>query len=196
MSRRIMLLAVLLVAFVGCADRDEAPTPGDRVRLPEPDDAIDEPLMLALAIAKNFHHEAKVYMADGKPDEAIAAVEKILAVAFPKEAPEGEDVRADAHALLAKLYIGLGRLEDAMKAAEAGIAAATRESFFVANLHTVRGEVLQAQAIALALTGTTDEIKAQVTAIRRQAIDAFERSNAIVVPLQQRLYQQIKDERP
>jgi tetratricopeptide (TPR) repeat protein len=198
MTRLILSLCFLTAATVllACADRDEAPSPDDRVRVTEPEDAVDEPLMLALAVAKNFHHEAKVYMADGKPDEAIAAVQKILSVQFPDGAPEGEDVRLDAHAMLAKLYIGQGRLDDAMKAADAGLAAATRDSFFRANLHTVRGEVLQAQALALAATGDTDEIKAQVSAIRRQAIEAFEASNAIVVPLQERLYNRIKDAQP
>lgn len=200
MSRRPFLLAALLAVigaastFVACADRDE-PDTHDRVKLPAPEDQIDEPLMLALAIAKNFHHEAKVYMADGKPDDAIAAVQKILAIEFPAGAPEGEDVRLDAHAMLAKLYIGQTKLDDAMKVADAGIAAATRDSFFLANLHTVRGEILQAQALALDATGTTDTIKQQVTALRRQAIEAFDRSNSIVIPLQERLYQQIKDER-
>ncbi len=200
--RRLIPLATTLglasfSMFGACDDRDaDATDTADRVRLPQPDDAIDEPLMLALAVAKNFHHEAKVYMADGKPEDAIAAVRKILEVRFPDGAPEGEDVRLDAHALLGKLLVGQRRLDDAMNIVETGIAAATRDSFFLANLHTVRGEVLQAQALALEATGTTDAIKAEVSAIRRRAIEAFDQSNAIVVPLQERLYQKIKDERP
>ena len=197
---RFWILAVLAAAlgaasaFVGC---DDPPSDtSDRVRLPDPDDAIDEPLMYALALAKNFHHEAQVYMADGKPDEAIAAVEKILQVRFPDGAAEGEDVRLDAYAKLGKLHLAQGNREEAMKWVQRGLDAATRDSFFRANLHTVRGEILHADADALAATGDTDDIKAKVTALRKEAIMAFEASNAIVVPLQERLYQQAKDRQP
>ncbi len=193
-----LVLAALIAAVIGVAVAcDDPPADkNDRVQLPEPDDTIDEPLMYALSLAKNFHHEAQVYIADGKPLEAIAAIEKILQVEFPDGAPEGEDVRLDAYAKLGKLYLGQGNREEAMKWVQRGIGASTRKSFFLANLHTVRGEILQADAEALAATGDTDDIKAKVTAIRKEAIMAFEESNAIVVPLQERLYQQAKDRQP
>ena len=59
--------------------------------------------MIALSKAKNFHHKAKVYMSDGNIAEAIASVREILSLQFPAGAPEAEDVRNDARALLAKL---------------------------------------------------------------------------------------------
>lgn len=188
------LLLALTLSVIGVACDDPSTTAeGDNVRITDPEDAIDEPLMYALSLAKNFHHQAAVYMADGKPAEAIAAIEKILQVRFPDGAPEAEDVKLDAYARLGKLHLVQGDREAAMKAVQQGIAASTRDSFFRANLHTVRGEVLQADAEALAATGDTDEIKAQVAALRKEAILAFEASNEIVIPLQERLYQQVKE---
>src|SRR4051812_48738118 len=85
-------------------------------KLADPSDVIDEDLMISLAQAKNFHHKAKVYMSDGKLDDAIATVRKILTLEFPKNAPEAEDVRLDARALLAKLLIERGgQLDEALR---------------------------------------------------------------------------------
>lgn len=185
---------VTLLACFACSGDERSDDPDDRVKLAEPEDAIDEPLMLALLQAKNFHHQAKVYMTDGNMAEALVAVRKILTVPFPEGAPEGEDVRLDARALLAKLLVGQRSLDEAMKVVDDGLAAATRDSFFVANLHTVKGEVYKAIAEALDAEGTpAATVKAKE--LRRAAIEAWTRSNQISEPLQQRLYDQIKAER-
>lgn len=184
-----VIFATMLVAAVtsmvvwGCVDFDSGSRAGDRsvTQLTEPSDAIGERLMIALGRAKNFHRKAKVYMADGKVDDAIAAVEQILTVEFPPGAPEGEDVKLDAHALLAKLLLGKGDLERATKVVDDGIAAATRDSFFLGNLHTVRGELLEARAADL--DPKTDEGRAA----RKAAIEAYDASNAIFERVQKRL---------
>ncbi|HUJ58560.1 MAG TPA: hypothetical protein VLX92_08710, partial [Kofleriaceae bacterium] len=96
----IVLCCALLAA--GCSacssSSDHEPPPG--TRLTEPSDAIDQDLMIALSQAKNFHHKAKVYMSDGNVPAAIASVREILSLKFPPGAPEADDVRADARALL------------------------------------------------------------------------------------------------
>lgn len=176
------LIPVLALALVAC-DRADEPRPTARVtQVACPEDAIDESLMLALGQAKNFHHKAKVYMSDGKPDLAIAAVQSVLAVRFPDGAPEAEDVRADARALLAKLLLAQGQPDAAMSEIDAALAAATRDSFFVANLYTVRGEILEAQA---ATADGADATRARE--LRRQAIAAYDKSIAINSALQARL---------
>ena len=53
---------------------------------------------------------------------------------------------ADARALLAKLLVSQNQLEEAMRTVEEGLAQSQRESFFVANLHTVQGEIHEARA--------------------------------------------------
>ena len=101
--------------------------------------AISEELMLALAQAKNYHHKANVLVADGNPAQAIVTVRQILALRFPANAPEADDVRHDARALLAKLLASQGQLDNAMAVIAEGLASATRDSFFVANMYTVQG---------------------------------------------------------
>jgi tetratricopeptide (TPR) repeat protein len=169
---------------MSCARSDDDPR-GSATRLADPTDAVSQDLMVALAQAKNFHHKAKVYMSDGNLPEAVAAVRQILAIQFPQAAPEAEDVRLDARALLAKLLVGQGKVDEAMRVVEEGIAAASRDSFFLANLYTVKGEVLEAQG-ALADDGSTDG-KARAAERKRAAISAYDKSISINEQLQKQL---------
>ena len=93
MKGKRVVLAVVAVAlaagaglFVACAERGQ-PDEDDRgsgaTRLTEPEDAVSQDLMIALAQAKNLHHKAKVYMSDGNLGEAVASVRQILAVRTP-----------------------------------------------------------------------------------------------------------------
>lgn len=168
---------------------DGSPQPqGSVTKVPEPGDVsgagdvINQDLMIALAQAKNFHHKAKVYMSDGNPAAAAAAVRQILSLRFPAGAPEAEDVRLDARALLAKLLVSQGQLDDAATVVAEGLAQASRESFFVANLHTVQGEIHEARAAQL--DGGKDPRAAEE---RRAAIAEYDRSIQINAALQQRL---------
>jgi tetratricopeptide (TPR) repeat protein len=169
------LFALSLIAGIGCTAEEPLPTPNQPVtKLATPKDVLNEPLMVALAQAKNFHHKADVYLKDAQLDEAIAAVRHILAIDFPA-APEGEDVMLDARARLAKLLVTKGELDEAMSIVDDGIGNTKRESFFLANLYTVRGEVHEARAVTL------DESKGQAAveaarAARKEAIVAFDKS--------------------
>jgi tetratricopeptide (TPR) repeat protein len=140
-------------------------------RLPDPDDVIDEELMIGLGQAKNFHAKAKVYMSDGKVTEAIAAVRQILSLRFPPNSPEADDVRNDARALLGRLLVGQNQLDEAMRVVEEGLATVTRESFFVANLYTVKGEIHYARASQI-----TDPNDPRAGVEKRAAIEALDRS--------------------
>ena len=184
----LLLLAGLLglVCCTGGGDRDSRNTPGQVTKLPDPDDQIDQALMIALSQAKNFHHKAKVYMTDANLPDAIGAVREILAIEFPAGAPEAEDVRLDAYAMLAKLLLASGKPEDAMKAVDDGIAEKTRDSFFLANLYTVKGEIHEAQAADL------DPQAEQARALRRAAIGAYDHSIQINEALQKQLAQDVQ----
>jgi hypothetical protein len=151
---------------------------------------IDEKLLVCLSQAKNFHHIARVYMGDGNLDEAIGAVRKIFSIRCPDGAPEAEDIRLDAHAMLGKLLLAKGSLEDAMKAVDEGIASKSRDSFFLANLHTVKGEIYE--AIAADLTPGSEQAKA----VKHSAIESYTRSNQINEELQKKLYQDVTGENP
>ena len=146
----LLLPLLALLAFAHCGKESRPPDP-ERVpvvELAEPENALSEELMVSLGQARNFHHKADLLLRSGKTEEAAAAVEAVLAIRFPPEAPETEDVILDTHARLAKLRILQGQLEGAMSLVDEGIALSTRDSFFLANLHTVRGEVFEATANA------------------------------------------------
>ena len=197
--KRLAIVVALLAA--GCVDdsdrfapRAERAGATTATRVARPDDVaaapvIDEALMVALAQAQNFHAKARVYRADGKLDDAIAAVRQVMDLAFPADAPEGEDVRIDARALLASLLAernGAGDLDAAIAIATAGIDGASRDSFFVANLLTVRGK-LQGQRAEAIEAGQVPGTPADVTAARRAAIVDLDRSITINLAIQTRL---------
>ncbi len=115
-------------------------------QLAEPENALSEALMVSLSQARNHHHKADLLLREGKVDDAAASVAEVLAIPFPGDAPESEDVILDTHARLGKLRILQGQLDEALQLVDEGINSSTRQSFFLANLHTVRGEVFEARA--------------------------------------------------
>lgn len=177
-----LLLTIANVVFF-VTTRESGSERGSVTRLAEPDDVIGQDLMMSLAQAKNFHHKAKVYMTDGNLAEATTTVRQILSLKFPAGAPEADDVRNDARALLAKLLISQNQLEEAMRTVTEGIAQSPRESFFVANLYTVQGEIHEARAAQL---DTANE-KAKASEERRAAIGAYDKSIKINEKLQKAL---------
>ncbi len=182
MKHWTLLLVVTILTACSTGDRTE---PKPTVRTAEPTEVIGQDLMIALSKAKNFHHKARVYMSDGKLVEATASVREILSLQFPPNAPEAEDVRNDARALLAKLLVGQGQIEEAMTVVTEGLAQSQRESFFVANLYTTKGEVHEARATALDATDPAN--KSRIEAEHHAAIEAYDRSNTINAALQKQL---------
>jgi len=178
----VALLVLVLVSGIalGSCELQDHNKPS-ATELAEPGAVIDQELMASLAQAKNFHHKAKVYMSDGNIPAAIASVRQILSLRFPTGAPEADDVRQDARALLAKLLVSQGEVDEAMKTVDEGLASAARESFFVANLYTVQGEIHEARAAQL------DADKAKAADERRAAIASYDRSIQINEALQKRL---------
>jgi tetratricopeptide (TPR) repeat protein len=168
-------LVLALAAGGGCADERHCPCP--------PDNVLDEQLMLLLGAARAYHHQADIYLQQGEVDKAIAAVREILQLGLDSRWPEAEEVRLDATARLAKLLLGKEAAAEALELVERGIASAKHESFYLANLHAVRGEILEQQAKELRAQG--DEAAARSKA--REAIQAFERSIAINKRLQKEL---------
>jgi tetratricopeptide (TPR) repeat protein len=184
----VVIGAVLLAAamfFAGRVSVPAEPSQRDVTKIAEATDVIDESLMMSLAQAKNFHRKAKVYMSDGKLEEATAAVRQILSLSFPKGAPEADDVRLDARALLAKLLVLQGKLDEAMRTVDEGLASSQRESFFTANLYTVRGEIHEARAANYDAEGEPSKGKSAVE--RRSAIESYDKSIQINEKLQKQL---------
>jgi tetratricopeptide (TPR) repeat protein len=190
-----LILAVSLAAAGlggSCApspsDDDRAgdePKKGRVTEITRPADALSEELMLALSMAKNLHHKADVYLAEMKSDQAVAALKQILAIKFPDGAPEREDVTLDARARLAKLLASQGKLDEALTTTDEGIKAATRRSFFLANLHAVRGEILEGRAVQI-----DDSQPDQARKLRHDAIQSLDEAIQIEKALLDQRYQE------
>ena len=195
----MLALSAMLWALVACAaregDRDQVNDERSVTETPEANGrnlpALGQPLMIALAQARNHHHKADVYLKEANLAQAIAAVRAIEEVPFPEGAAEAEDVKLDARARLAKLLVTSGQLDEAMTVVDTGIARATRDSFFVANLHTVKGEVYEARANVLD-DDPSEDAKVRARQARMQAIESFDRSIAINTELQKALMNESK----
>jgi hypothetical protein len=185
-----ILLVVVALAVGSCTSCTSSPServPPRVTRTTDPGDTdkpIDKKLMLALSQAMNLHHKAQILASDGDIGSAIASVREILSLQFPANAPEAEDVRNDARALLARLLVGQGQLDEAMSVVTEGLAQSPRESFFVANLYTVKGEILEARATSLDADPAN---KAHAVELRHAAIEAYDASNKIDKKLQDSL---------
>jgi hypothetical protein len=193
-----VLLVLVALAAGSCSSCTSSPSservPPRVTRTADPSDTdkppkeIDQKLMLGLSQAMNLHHKAQILASDGDIGSAITSVREILSLQFPANAPEAEDVRNDARALLARLLVGQGQLDDAMSVVTEGLAQSPRDSFFVANLYTVKGEILEARAALITQNGDADPAnKARAVELRHAAIDAYDASNKIDKKLQDQL---------
>ncbi len=178
--KAVAFAALALALVISCAQERES-SQSRVTETAEPTDVIDQDLMIALSQAKNYHHKARIYMSDGNTPAAIASVREILSLKFPAGAPEAEDVLDDARALLAKLLVGQGQLDEATKVVDDRLAHRQRDSFFIANLYTVQGEIHQARAEQLSAGGNATGAAEE----KRAAISSFDASIEIEKKLQQ-----------
>jgi tetratricopeptide (TPR) repeat protein len=175
----LVLVLLTILTAVGCSKRAAEPP----CACPGPGKALDQELMVRLASARALHHQADLYLQQGEVQTAIKTVHRILELDLDAKWPEAEEARLDARARLAKLLLGQDKEGDALAVIEQGIKGAQRESFYLSNLHSVRGEVLEHRAKRLDTAG--DKPAAKQAA--REAIDAFESSITINKKLQQQL---------
>lgn len=182
----VALTSALFFACLDRGDNDAAPPKKRVTQVQQPEDALDEQLMVTLLEAKNFHHKANVYEMNGELDKAVAEIRKVLTIKFPADAPEAAEAVLDARARLAKLLMKLDKLDEAEKVVATGIKSAKSESFFLANLYTVAGQLHEARANKLK-DSTTDADRAAFKEHSRKAIEAFDKSIKINEAIQKRL---------
>jgi tetratricopeptide (TPR) repeat protein len=174
------LVVLLLLVLAGCQERTRVDAPAaEQV----PAGTVSPQLIAALEQAQSLHHRADELLRQGQTDAAIAEVARVLQVRFPAGAGEGDDVRLDARARLGTLYLKAGRLDEAERVVEEGLASASRDSFFLANLYNVRGELHEARAASLS---DPEAAKAEL----RKAILAYGHGQEINVRVQARVYQE------
>jgi len=157
-------LVVIAMLFAGCAS-EPTHAPG----------ASPERLLSALGTAQALQHESDELEARGDLVSAARTAQRVLDVPFPDGAAEREDVRLDAYGRVAELALAQNDLAVAADQAHAGLAEATRDSYFRARLHVVLGRVHQARAAHLRDTGDADGARTESEA----AIDELEQSIAI-----------------
>ena len=157
MRRALTALALLLACAPGCRRESKV---------------IDERLLVALEEARAWQHRADTHLVDHDVAGALADVDQVLKIDFPKNSPEGEEARLDAWARLARLHLGpsAGEEERALADVERGRAEGRRDSFYRAHLETVAGEILEARGNRLA---PTDPEGAK--AARKDALAAYAR---------------------
>lgn len=172
------LVVALLLSVVACSGRDDncACRCDDQRQL-------STALLSRLAAARAYHHQADILLARNDLAGAIAKVEAVLKLDLDARWPEAEEVRLDATARLAQLLAREGAHDRALTVIDKALAQKPRPSFYAANLHSVRGELLEAQVKRLDQAGKKDEAKA----VARQAMTALETSIRINKALQRQL---------
>jgi hypothetical protein len=173
----LVLGAILLAA--GCAAERDATCPC----LEAGGGVLPEELMLTLSSARSLHHQADLHLQQGEVERAIETVRAILALRLESRWPEAEEVRLDASARLGKLLLGKRDEKEALAIVDRELERGARESFFLSNLHGVRGEILEARAKRLEAGGQKEAARQSA----REAIQAFERSIQINKRLQRLL---------
>lgn len=164
---RVLLCLALLVPgwgalSGGCAKR-ERETRGRSL--------VDRSLMACLGAMRAYHRQADLHLARGDHAGAVASVEQIVALkCASRENPEVQEAVLDAYGRLARLHLKRGALAQAGRYIQTGLKRPGGDSFFRANLHTIRGDWLDLRATGLDRAGK----RAEADALRRQAIQAFE----------------------
>ncbi len=192
----ILLIAVLLGAELsGCASQGREPAP--RATTPAPcapcrcecpsapgAGALSSALLSRLATARALHHQADLLLSRGEVDAAIGKVRAIMSLDLDARWPEAEEARLDAAARLATLLFSKKKdIAGGLAIVDAALAHKPRASFYAANVHSVRGDLLEARVKVLDGQGK----KAGAKRAAREAMAAFEVSIRINKALQARL---------
>jgi hypothetical protein len=147
---------------------------------------VDKRLMACLGAIRSYHRQADLHLARSKPTRARQAVGQILSMkCIARPNPEIQEAVLDAYGRLARLHMQEGELDEAARWLAKGMARKGPPSFFRANLYMVHGDLLDARAGALDKAGK----KTEGDNLRRQSINAFERSSKMNRRLLQEMVQ-------
>lgn len=138
-------------------------------------DEVTPSLLASLGIASALQLQADELEALGDVPGAVERVEEILAIEFPEDASDREDVRIDAYGRIAELELARGDIEAARAALARGRGEASRDSYFHARLLLVVGRADQAHAAVLREAGDASGARTASLA----AIESLEASIAM-----------------
>ena len=179
MRHAIMMALVLVPMLAACSEQR---APGPCCPCAPGAQQLDEQLMALLSAARSYHHQADLQLQGGDRAAAIATLNKLLELDLAAKWPEAEEARLDGAARLAKLLVAAGELKQAQELVDKQLGSEPRESFYLGNLHAVRGEILETRVKQLDADGQKD----QARVLAKEAISAFEHSISINKRLQAR----------
>jgi hypothetical protein len=157
MVRPWLALVVVGVLFAtGCSRADRRSQVDRAGRSEEPQDTA---LVAFLSEARAQHHRANLAEADGSIDQAVAALDALVAAPHPRT-PEVDEVLADTFARLAELELERDAPRAALDDVTLGLALPAAP-YFRGHLLEVQGTALEAQAEALADAGNAPAAKAE-----------------------------------
>jgi tetratricopeptide (TPR) repeat protein len=135
----------------------------------------DTAMVAYLSKVRSLHHEANLKEDGNDLAGAIDALKRIPSATKPREAPEIDEVLADAYARLAELELKRGGLGNAKAYIDEGLRTAPTETYFRGHLLEVSGLILEASSHTLTDAG---DLKGAVEA-REKAIRQLEESITI-----------------
>ena len=121
-------------------------------------EAIDQPTMAFLSIARASHHEADLDEEQGNTRGAIVVLERLVTTPGPR-ATEVREVLADARARLAELRMKVGDIDGAEKDVREGLREAQEPTYFRGHLLEVQGLLEEARSASLADAGKAVEAR-------------------------------------
>jgi hypothetical protein len=129
-----LALVLALCALAGCGPR----------RAESCARQVDDATIAVLNTARALHEQADIFEAAGDYPAATRAIERVLALHFPHEVEESEDVRADAWGRMAELALAAHDPDRALANANTGLQDSHRDSVLRARLYVARGRALRA----------------------------------------------------
>jgi len=173
-----LLLTLPWASHLGCArppDSDRAPIPSASTEAGTP---VDPTLLAFLSRARSAHHRADAFEEQGKLDQAIAELMRVVHGPVPRPTdayPETREVLADTHARLADLRSRQGQFAQALSDIQTGLDLAEAPTYFRGHLFEVRGLLEERRSQALREAG--DETGAEQA--RQRALEAFDQAMTI-----------------
>jgi len=93
---------------------------------------------------QTMHDEARQLETAGKVDDALVVYQRAADLVPPSGSSRTVALRQDAHFALGRALLVSGKAEQALAAADRGLALGQSKTVFVANLHALRATALEA----------------------------------------------------
>ncbi len=124
---------------------------------PQISDVPSTEVMSFLSATQALHRQADIHENANRQGDALAALERIIALPQPRATPEIHEVLADTHARIAETLLKQGKLDKAIDHVRKGLAHAQSPTFFRGHLLEVEGAILEAESKNLRAAGKESE---------------------------------------